>query len=298
MQVRNYTNLFYLMLGYFRQYYRLSKFSLSFLVVFSSVMSYLLAEHPVYDIAYAGYLSLGGFLVTAGANIINQIVEKETDAKMHRTRMRPVASGAVSKEKAAWMAAVSVMGGGGILWYHFTFYTMLVAMISVILYAWVYTPMKKQTSFSVIVGAIPGALPCFIGWLAGGGDRWEIGLLLFFFQFVWQFPHFWAIAWLAHEDYARAGLRLLPSVSGPSRYAALQSVFYASVLLPLGLVPYLIKMAGWMSAIVIFFANAVLLYYCIRLYIQMNNAAARRVMFASYIHLPVFFFALLFDKNW
>lgn len=278
-----------------RQYYKLSKFSLSFLVTFSSVMSYFLSDGIRFSAVALLLLSVGGFCVTVSANILNQLVEKDSDALMMRTRTRPLASGQMQENEGRWNAVLFLAIGCACLSY-FGWPTVVLSCLSLTLYAWVYTPLKKRTPFSVVVGAVPGALPCLIGWVAAGAQNYAVGLLLFFFQFFWQFPHFWAIAWLSHEDYQRASLRLLPSVEGKSKYTALQALFYSIVLIPIGFVPVLIHMAGWISAVVIFVINVYLVILAFDLYRKMTDKAARKLMFSCYIHLPIFFFSLLLDR--
>jgi protoheme IX farnesyltransferase len=160
----------------------------------------------------------------------------------------------------------------------------------------VYTPLKKKHSIAVLVGGIPGALPCLIGWVAGTDELTIGGWILFGIQFFWQFPHFWAIAWIAYTDYAKAGFRLLPSAGGPTKYAAVQALLYAIILVPLGVLPYIWGMSGWVSLVVVTLANAYLVWQCVRLFREMDVKAARRVMFTSYGYLPIVLLALLADK--
>jgi protoheme IX farnesyltransferase len=148
------------------------------------------------------------------------------------------------------------------------------------------------------VGALPGALPCLIGWTAGANELSAGGWLLFAIQFLWQFPHFWAIAWVAHTDYSNAGFKLLPSDKGPTKFTALQTVIYSLALIPVCTLPYLIGMSGMISLVIVTATNIFLLVQCIRLYREESVKAARRVMFSSYIHLPVVLLALLSDKSW
>lgn len=279
-----------------RHYLQISKFTLSILVSFSSVMCYLLSDNPTVEASVIVALAVGGFCIAAAANTFNQVIEKDSDALMSRTKTRPVASGQISESEAS-VVGVAYLLLGTYLLSRFSFEVLWLSWLSVGLYAWVYTPMKRYSSFSVIIGAIPGALPCLIGWVAGGGTNWAMGWSLFAFQFIWQFPHFWAIAWISHKDYAKAGFRLLPSVHGPSKYAAWQSILYSAVLIPLGILPFFLKVTGLISAIIILLVNLLLFILCIRLYLRMNNQAARLIMFASYLHLLVYFFALIFDKH-
>jgi len=286
-------------------YFQLTKPSLSIMVVFSSVVSYLLAPKVVeYDWLMIVLLFTGGFLVTGSANAINQAVEKDTDAVMKRTAARPVASGRMSVTEAWAFAIITGIAGVFILWYFFNGLSAGLAAFSLFLYAFVYTPLKKLNAIAVLVGAFPGALPCLIGWAAGNdaifenGHGWKDygGWILFSIQFLWQFPHFWAIAWIAHKDYSGAGFKLLPTEKGPTKYTALQTIVYALLLIPVCSLPYLINMSGMTSLIVVMVANLFLVAQCIRLYNEMDAKAARRVMFSSYIYLPIVLLALLADK--
>lgn len=285
--------------GKVRDYMLLIKFSLSFMVVFSAVISYLLAPSVVvYDWTMIILLFIGGLLVTGSANAVNQVVERDTDALMKRTAKRPIASGRMTPSEGWVFAAISLIVGLGILYYYFNSLSAIIAFISWILYAFLYTPLKKVSSVSVLVGAVPGALPCLIGWAAGQGDLSAGGWVLFAIQFFWQFPHFWAIAWIAHNDYSNAGFKLMPSVEGPTKYSAIQSIIYSMVLVPVGVLPFLVGMTGWVSLIIVFITNLLMIWQSVRLYREMEVKAARRVMFSSYIYLPVVFFALLADKIW
>ena len=281
-----------------RDYMLLVKFSLSFMVVFSAVISYLLAPKIVeYDWMMIILLFVGGLLVTGSANAVNQIVEKDTDAMMKRTASRPIASGRMSAREGWTFVIVSLVIGIFILAYFFNWLSAITALFSWFVYAYLYTPLKKISSVSVLVGAIPGALPCLIGWAAGNDDLGVGGWILFAIQFFWQFPHFWAIAWIAHKDYTAAGFKLMPSTQGPTKYSAIQSIIYSLVLLPVGVLPYLNGMSGIVSFWIVLAANLFMVAQCVRLYREMNVQAARRVMFSSYIYLPIVLLALLGDKN-
>jgi heme o synthase len=282
--------------GKLQDYKLLIKFNLSFMVVFSALISYLLAPKvKQFDWAAIGLFFLGGMLVTGSANAINQVAEKDTDALMKRTANRPVAAGRMSIQEAGTFAALAGIGGVLILW-HFNFLTAALAAFSLFLYGFVYTPLKKVSSISVLVGAIPGSLPCLIGWAAGNDDLSAGGWVLFALQFFWQFPHFWAIAWIAHKDYAAAGFRLLPSVEGPTKYSAIQAIIYSLLLLPVGVLPYIIGLSGGVSLVIVTVANLAMVAQCVRLYREMTVKAARRVMFGSYIYLPVVLLSLLGNK--
>ena len=286
--------------GKIKDYLKLIKLSLSIMVVFSSVLAYLLVpgigekyENPL---RMTILLAIGGLLVTGAANAINQAVEKDTDAMMKRTSSRPVAAGRMSVTEAWIFAIVAGAVGIFILGYYFNWTSAGLAAFSLFLYAFVYTPLKTVNAIAVLVGAFPGALPCLIGWAAGDETLGIGGWVLFGIQFLWQFPHFWAICWVAYKDYSIAGFKLLPSEKGPTKYTALQTVIYSLLLLPIGLVPYFMGMSGVVSLFIIAAANLFMVWQCIRLYREMEVKAARRVMFSSYIYLPVILFALLGDK--
>ena len=291
--------------GLLRDYLALIKVSLSIMVVFSSVISFLLtpgADDYVDIWNRILWLFVGGMLVTGSANAINQVVEKDTDAVMKRTAKRPVAAGRMSVQHGWAFAVLTGLAGTLILGFFFNWLAAGLAAFSLFLYAFIYTPLKKINSIAVLVGAIPGALPCLIGWAAGNNDLAIGGWILFAFQFFWQFPHFWAIAWLAHQDYTKAGFKLLPSEEGPTKFTALQTIAYSLLLLPVSLAPYVTGMcsiAGVQGKIglgLVILANLFMIWRCVSLYRNMDVGSARRVMFGSYLYLPVGMLALLLSK--
>ncbi|HMG68992.1 MAG TPA: heme o synthase [Chitinophagaceae bacterium] len=280
-----------------KDYLQLIKPSLSIMVVFSSVISYLLAPKVVaYDWKMIVLLFVAGMLVTGSANAINQVVEKDTDAVMKRTAKRPVASGRMSVTEGWAFAVITGALGIFMLGNYFNWLSAGIALFSLFLYAFIYTPLKKVSSVSVIVGAVPGALPCLIGWAAGNDSLTAGGWVLFLLQFMWQFPHFWAIAWISHNDYTRAGFKLLPNESGPTKYTAIQTIIYSLLLIPVGVVPYFIGMSGMVSLVIVSLANIFMVWKCVQLYRHMDVPAARSVMFSSYIYLPIVLLSLLADK--
>jgi len=197
----------------------------------------------------------------------------------------------------AWVfAIITGVAGVFVLGYFFNWTAAALAAFSSFLYAFIYTPLKKVTAVAVLAGAIPGALPCLIGWAAGDESFSAGAWAIFAIQFLWQFPHFWAICWIAYKDYSLAGFKLLPSEQGPTKFTALQTVIYSLLLIPAGLIPWYIGMSGLVSLVIVTLANLFMVWQCIRLYREMEIKAARRVMFSSYIYLPVVLFALLGDK--
>ncbi|MES1214277.1 MAG: heme o synthase [Bacteroidota bacterium] len=287
-----------------KDYLQLIKPSLSIMVVFSSVISYLLAPKVVeYDWGMIVLLFAGGMLVTGSANAINQVVEKDTDAIMKRTSKRPVAAGRMSVIEGWIFAIVTGALGVFILGNYFNWLAAGLATFSLFLYAFIYTPLKKVSSISVLAGAIPGALPCLIGWTAGDDKLSMGGWILFAFQFIWQFPHFWAIAWIVYKDYLSAGFKLLPANEGPTKFSALQTVIYSLLLLPVTLAPFFTGMCsyndvrGIISLVLVILANVFMLMRCISLYRKMDMSSARKVMFGSYMYLPVVLLSLLMSKS-
>jgi heme o synthase len=283
-----------------KDYFQLIKFTLSFMVVFSTVVSYLLVPGVTFNLLSVLLLFIGGMLITGSANTINQIAEKNTDALMKRTAQRPVASGRMSVQEATVFAVISGALGVLIMWWWFNMESALIGLLSLFLYGFIYTPLKKINSVAVLVGAFPGALPCLIGWVAGFYNspiEWTGGWILFGIQFLWQFPHFWAIAWIAHQDYTTAGFKLLPSDKGPTKFTALQTVMYSAMMVPMGLLPNYFGMSGMVSMWIVLACNLWMVYVSVQLFVKMDVASARKVMFSSYIYLAIVLLALLADKG-
>ena len=276
------------------------------MVVFSSVLSFALTKGSENYVSFWKMIFLlfaGGMLVTGSANAINQVVEKDTDAQMKRTSKRPVAAGRLSVTEGWAFAIITGALGVFILGNWFNWLSAGLAAFSLFLYAFIYTPLKKVNSIAVLMGAVPGALPCLIGWAAGDNNLGIGGWVLFAFQFFWQFPHFWAIAWVAHKDYSAVGFKLLPADQGPTKFTALQTIIYSLLLLPVSLAPYYTGMcsyndlAGKISLAVIALANLFMIGRCVTLYKKMDVGSARQVMFGSYIYLPIVMFAMLLSKS-
>jgi heme o synthase len=289
-----------------KDYLQLVKLSLSIMVVFSSVISFLLTQGSEDYVRNKWMMILllfaGGILVTGSANAINQVVEKDTDAMMKRTAKRPIASGRMSATEGWAFAIVTGALGVFILGNYFNWLAAGLAAFSLFLYAFIYTPLKKVNSIAVLVGAVPGAMPCLIGWAAGDNNLGTGGWVLFAFQFFWQFPHFWAIAWVSHKDYSTAGFKLLPANEGPTKFTALQTIAYSLLLVPVTIAPYYTGMCnynntpGIISLILIGLANLFMIGRCVTLYRKMDVGSARKVMFGSYVYLPVVMLALLLSK--
>lgn len=279
-----------------RDYSQLLKPNLSFMVVFSSVIGYLLA--PGIHFAWKEVLTLfaGGILVTGGANTINQILEREGDALMKRTMNRPLPTGRISPLEAWIIAALAGFVGALLIGITFNPLAGALSFLSLLLYGFAYTPMKRVHPVAVLIGAIPGALPPMLGWVAATGSLGVGGWVLFLIQFFWQFPHYWAIGWVGYDEYKKAGISMLPSQERTSKFTALQCMFYSLILVPMAVVPRMVGMTGnigmWvtMAAGVFYFAAS------LNFYRRNDHVSARRVMFASFIYLPTVLLALLIDK--
>ena len=276
-------------------YVKLLKMRLTLLVSFSAAFGYLLTGHSWYSSQFVLFM-IGGFLVIAASNIINQIWEKDTDALMSRTHQRPLVTGVVSVNEAIIFTLLLAAAGLGIFVFWFSLNAAFLSLVSLLLYAFAYTPLKTKSPIAVFVGAIPGALPPMIGWVAATGHYgWEPGIL-FAIQFFWQFPHFWAIAWVLDEDYKKAGIKLLPSAGGRDMKTAFNIMIYTLLLIPLGFMPYIMGMTGINSALVAMVAGILFLAQTFYLMREGSNKAAKLIMFGSFLYLPVVQIAYLLDK--
>lgn len=285
-----------------KDYNQLLKPNLSGMVVFSSVIGYLMA--PEVHFSWTNFyvwqqiitLFIGGMLVTGGANTINQILERESDGLMKRTRTRPMPEGRMSPLEAWIFAALTGITGAALLAYYFNPLAGALSFFSLLLYAFAYTPMKKIHPVSVLIGAIPGALPPLIGWVAATGALSFGGWVLFSLQFFWQFPHFWAIAWVAFDDYANAGIRMLPTREKETRFTGIQCMMYSIVLIPMAMVPHAIGLTGLIGMWICVFCGALYFVASVVFYIKNDHKSAKRVMFASFFYLPTILLALVIDK--
>jgi heme o synthase len=275
----------------------LMKFKLSLTVVFSAVMAYLIALDGQLNWINVGILFLGGFFTTGAANALNQVLEKDYDKLMKRTENRPLATGRMTSSEGILVAGLSSLVGVTLLAI-FNPMTAFLGMVSLILYSFVYTPLKRVSNISVFVGAIPGALPIVIGCTAAqNGTLTGLATALFTIQFIWQFIHFLAIAWLGDEDYKNAGFYMMPSKNGEKdRTTGLHSILHSLVLIPVSWLPFYLGATGFVSAIILTVLAVGFLYFATKLYTDCSREAARKQMFFSLIYLPIALFALYFDK--
>lgn len=277
-------------------YNQLVKFRLTFLVVFSSVITYLTASSGAINWFEVAMLSLGGFLVTGASNGINQVIEKDFDKLMVRTANRPVATNRMSVSEASIISLLMGVSGVFLIHQYLNPLSGWLALGALMSYAFIYTPLKRVSPVSVFVGAFPGAIPTLLGWVAYTGTIDMPAIILFGVQFFWQFPHFWSIAWILDEDYKRAGFKMLPSTPGRDKGTALQTLTFSLALIPIGMLPYQFGVSGISSAIVGALGGLMLSYYSFRLFKTCEIADAKKLMFASFVYLPMVQLGYLIDK--
>jgi heme o synthase len=277
-------------------YKLLVKHRLNLLVVFSAAMAYVTTAQGAISWKELLILSLGGFLVTGASNALNEVLEKDYDKQMKRTENRPLATGRMTTSEAVLAAGIMSLVGLMLLAL-FNPMTVLLGGLSLISYAFVYTPMKRVSPIAVLIGAFPGALPVMIGSVAVTGVITPLAMALFAIQFLWQFPHFWAIAWMADEDYKAAGFNLLPSVEGKlDSSVGWNSFMYTLFMIPASVAPFALGKTGMVSAIVLGIAAIVFAYFAFQLYKKCTREAARQLMFCSFFYLPIAQIALALDK--
>jgi heme o synthase len=282
-----------------RAYFQLLKFRLALTVAFSSAIGYLLGAQA-FDWGRALLVMLGGLAITGSANTINQIYEKDLDKLMKRTAQRPLPLGILTVREAWVFTLVMGVSGLGLLAYCFNPLAAALSLISLILYGFIYTPLKQLSPICVFVGAIPGGLPPFIGWVAATnaltGDASIGGWVLFGIQFMWQFPHFWAIAWVLDDDYRAAGFKMLPSPGRKDLRTAFQIMTYTLLLIPMSLLPLQFGISGKVSALVAVVCGVLFLMQTFYLMRTCTKKAAMSIMFGSFLYLPIVQIALVLDK--
>ena len=277
----------------------LFKLRLSFLVVVSCVLSYEMGSQE-WDYIKMGWLILAGFLLTGGSNGVNQVLERQWDALMHRTRTRPLPTNRISS-LGAWLVSLTAAGLGiFILFYYLNTASGILGFAAFLSYAFIYTPLKRITPWAVFIGAFPGAVAPMLGYVAATNHFGLEAGILFAVQFMWQFPHFWAIAWVSHEDYNRGGYKLLPFNGMPDQKTAFQIMVYSFFLIPVSLLPWTLPleppMVGDLAAVIVSAAGIGMSYLAYNLFKEPTLLNARRVMFASFFYLPIVQIAYVIDK--
>jgi protoheme IX farnesyltransferase len=276
---------------------QLTKVGLSLSVVFSSVAGYLLAV-DVINFTTVVLLALGGFFMVGASNAFNQIIEKDTDALMQRTKDRPLPTKRMSVTFAMIIAILFTVLGISIL-YSINPKTALFGAISIFLYTCAYTPLKSVTPLAVFVGAIPGAIPFMLGWVAATDQFGVEAGMLFMIQFFWQFPHFWAIGWLQFEEYKKAGFNMLP-MNTKDKGAVKQIIFYTVIMILVSVAPVL-KLSGDfyiypITAIIVAFLGVIMLFYALQLHKSEENTDARKLMLSSVLYITVVQIIYVVDK--
>ena len=274
----------------------LMKFKLSLTVVFSALLACLIAADTKVHWYYLVLLFLGGMLTSGAANGLNQVLEKDYDKLMKRTQDRPLVVGRMSISEGVLISGFMALIGISLLAL-INPITAFIGMLSLIMYSFIYTPMKRVSNIAVFIGAFPGAFPIIIGCSAIEGTLTSLGLSLFMLQFIWQFPHFNAIAWLGDEDYKAAGFNMLPTNDGiKDKRVGEYSMFWSIALIPFSMLPYALGVTGIISVVLLVIYALLLAYYCWQLYRKCSKEAARNQMFASLLYLPMMLLTLYFDK--
>ena len=281
----------------FKAYLDLLKFRLSALVTFSAVFGFILGHHGQ-SFSWSGFIGLvvGGFLISGASGAANEIKERDYDKLMKRTQTRPLPMEIISVREAIWFSIVAAVLGVFLLAVFTNILTTCLGILSMVLYVFVYTPLKRVGPIAVLVGAIPGAMPPLLGWTAVTGSISYEALIIFGIQFIWQFPHFWAIAWVSDEDYKKAGFKLLPSGGQKDLNTAIQIMIYTLFLLPLGLLPTYFGLTGLNSGIVATICGVLFLAQTFSLMKDCSRKSALKIMFGSFLYLPIVQIAYLLDK--
>lgn len=277
-----------------KAYLVFTKFRLSALVVVSALSGYLFnGGSNGWEIFL---LLVGGSLVTAASNGSNQIWERHLDVLMKRTAKRPLPQGEMTVTEGVIIVLLTLVVGSYML-YCINLYSALLGFAAFVSYVFIYTPMKRFSAWAVFVGAFPGAIPPMLGAIAASGEFGLVPGVLFFVQFIWQFPHFWAIAWVAFDDYKDGGFSLLPSKTGKTKASAFQIMIYSFILIPFSLMPWVLDWTGLTSLIIATLLGVTFFIYSYRLYLTCETKDARKLMFASFIYLPIMQFLYVFDRT-
>lgn len=271
------------------------KLRLATLVVMSAAFCFVLASDTI-NYSKLFILIVGGFLVTASSNGFNQIIERHLDKLMTRTQNRPLPSGKMTLNQAYFIASTLGILGIILLWMFINPLSGILGTLALVLYTFVYTPMKQKTPLAVFVGAFPGAIPPMLGYVAVTGEMSLAAVILFSVQFMWQFPHFWAIAWVLDDDYKKAGFYMLPSKAGRDKSSAFQVLIYTLCLLPVSLMPIVYNISGSVAAIIIIISGIIFIAQAIKLFTKCDVKSAQQLMFGSFFYLPVVQIALMIDK--
>ena len=279
-----------------RSYAVFAKMRLTSLVVISAVAGYFIGMDQ-FSLKHLLALIVGGLLVTASSNGFNQIIEKDLDALMNRTKNRPLPTGQMSVREGLIVAGTSGIIGIFLLWNLIHPLCGILGALSLFVYVAMYTPLKRVSSIAVFVGAFPGAIPPLLGYVAARGTFDLEGGVLYAIQFIWQFPHFWAIAWKSNDDYQKAGFKLLPSRGGKNGMSAFQIFFYTLILIPVSVLPVVFGFVSLNGAIGILIIGLLFLVPATKLVLKKDDKSATQLMYWSFIYLPVILLLILIFKQ-
>ncbi len=278
-------------------YVTLTKPRLNFLVLLTTAAAYSLGAGPDATLVAFAHTLLGTFLVAGGASALNQVWERDTDRLMRRTRMRPLADLRMQPSAGIVFGVALTVAGAAELAYFLNVLAAAVALFTSVSYLFFYTPLKTRTSLSTIVGALPGALPAVIGWAAATNTLSIEGWVLFGIVFMWQMPHFLAIAWMYRDDYARAGMPMLPVIQPDGRSTGRQAVIYTAALIPLSMMPTGVGLASPWYMVGALTLGAVLMVLSLEFSAKRTINTARRLFFGSILYLPILWALLVFDHR-
>lgn len=282
--------------GRFRDIYELTKPRITFLVAVTAAMGFVVGSGAALDWSAFGWTVVGTALVSAGASAFNHHGERVTDALMDRTRNRPLPAGRMEPHAAIAVGVTASAVGIVLLGWKANPLAAFLGIVALVSYVWVYTPLKRLSPISTLIGAIPGALPPMMGWAAARGEVSVGAWALFGILFFWQLPHFMAIAWLCRDDYARAGLQMVPVVEPDGRSAARQAILYAAALVPVSLLPTILGVAGPVYFGVGLLLSLGLLGAAVGFLLSIEERTAKRLLMASVVYLPLLCLALVLDR--
>jgi heme o synthase len=279
-----------------KDYIALTKPRITWLILMSTGVGYFFGAQNGWHLATLIHTIIGTGLIASGTAALNQWYEREADAKMRRTQDRPLPAGRLVAWKALAFAILISVAGFAELWIGANALAALLGLFTLLCYLFVYTPLKQRSPHSTTIGSIPGAMPPLIGFAAASGTLTWHAWVLFAILFLWQFPHFYAIAWMYKEDYARAGIRMLPVVEPDGKSTARRILLYSMALIPISLMPRFFAMAGNLYLYGAFALGLAFLYAGLRIRWDRTRQQARRVLLASVVYLPVLFSLMLFDR--
>jgi protoheme IX farnesyltransferase len=279
----------------FTDYCQLIKMRLSFLVVFSASMAYLWATNRHVEPLTIWFLSIGGFLITGAANTFNQVIEKNSDKLMKRTLTRPLPGGRMNVAEALIFAFTIGIAGAFFL-FKINILCGFLGVSALLIYAGIYTPLKKITPLTIFPGAVAGSLPVVIGCVAATGEITKGAVILFAIQFIWQFPHTWSIAWLLDEEYNKAGIKMLPTAGGRNKASAIIILLSTFLIIPAGVLLYMYQSAGVNVTWALVIAGVIFSVFAYNLYTERTHKSALRLMFGSFAYLPFVLIVLVLAK--